>query len=427
MKGLLFTYVLTYGGSIVALVNPFHGLLVYICFAIIRPPFLWHWSVPQGNYSRTIGIALLLGWAMHGFGNWSFGRGGAVVKALLAFAMWNVASAALARDQSVAWTTIVELSKIILPFLVGVTIIRTFDQLKILSWVITLSLGYIAFEANLSYLFNGRNWISQSFGGMDNNCNAISLVCGTGFAFFLGLAERSLWRRGLAFAAAALMAHAIMLSNSRGGMLALLISGAVSFVLIPKKPINYGYLVIAGLIAVRMAGPSVVERFSTAFAEKVDRDYSAQSRLDLWQSCIHLMQQYPLLGIGPSHFPLYAEELGHTAGKQGHTLWLQVGAEIGLPGLMFLLAFYLIAMKRLWQTANEIEHDQPEVANYARMVIAALVGFMVAAQFVSLVGLELPYYVTLVGVGVLMTDNIDASPAPLRARSTSWRGAFRPC
>ena len=43
----------------------------------------------------------------------------------------------------------------------------------------------------------------------------------------------------------------------------------------------------------------------------------------------------------------------------------------------------------------------PELANACRMVIAALVGFMVAAQFVSLAGLEIPYYVTLVGAGYL--------------------------
>ena len=36
----------------------------------------------------------------------------------------------------------------------------------------------------------------------------------------------------------------------------------------------------------------------------------------------------------------------------------------------------------------------------ARMVWASLVGFFVSAQFVSLEGLELPYYITLVGLGI---------------------------
>ncbi len=80
-KGLLFTYGLTYGGALVSLFNPFSGLLIYICFAIVRPESMWFWSVPAGNYSRIIAIALLAGWAMHGFGSWRFGRARAIVTA----------------------------------------------------------------------------------------------------------------------------------------------------------------------------------------------------------------------------------------------------------------------------------------------------------------------------------------------------------
>ena len=62
MKGLIFTYAMTYGGALVALFNPFYGLLVYVCFAIIRPDYMWYWSIPQGNYSRTVALGLLAGW-----------------------------------------------------------------------------------------------------------------------------------------------------------------------------------------------------------------------------------------------------------------------------------------------------------------------------------------------------------------------------
>ena len=60
MKGLVFAYALTYGGSCAALIKPFYGLLIYISFSVLRPDLLWPWSVPAGNYSRTIGIGLLV-------------------------------------------------------------------------------------------------------------------------------------------------------------------------------------------------------------------------------------------------------------------------------------------------------------------------------------------------------------------------------
>ena len=73
-KGLILTYFLTYGGALVSLGRLFVGLLIYICFAIVKPEALWYWSVPRGNYSRIIAGALLVAWVLHGFGNWRLGR-----------------------------------------------------------------------------------------------------------------------------------------------------------------------------------------------------------------------------------------------------------------------------------------------------------------------------------------------------------------
>jgi O-antigen ligase len=177
----------------------------------------------------------------------------------------------------------------------------------------------------------------------------------------------------------------------------LIITGVVAFILTPKRPVYYLYLLLALAIGVRMAGPSVIERFSTSFVDAEVRDASAQSRVDLWLDCLVLMEQYPVFGVGPNHFPLVAPEFGWNLGKQAHSLWLQVGAEVGFPGLAFLLTFYLLTMQRLWRLSREFGPSDPESAAGCRMVIASLVGFIVAAQFVSLVGLELPYYITLVG------------------------------
>jgi O-antigen ligase len=165
-------------------------------------------------------------------------------------------------------------------------------------------------------------------------------------------------------------------------------------------------------VSLRLAGPSVWERFNTSFAEEGQRDDSAESRLDLWAGCIKMMSKEPLLGVGPHNFPLYAEEFGYNRGKEAHSLWLQLGAEIGIPGLALLLAFYLVAMWRLRHLAKQLDPLAPDVADSCRMVIAALLGFMVSAQFVTLTGLEIPYYVCLIGAGYLKnSDSILAEAA----------------
>src|SRR5690242_19399544 len=129
--GLLFTYALTYGGAVVSLFNPWIGLLIYVCFAILKPSSLWHWSVPaDGNFSRIVALGLLTGWALHGFGDWNLGRARGVTKALVAFLGWSLLSALFARYSENSWGFVEELLKIVLPFLVGITTIHSLKQLK---------------------------------------------------------------------------------------------------------------------------------------------------------------------------------------------------------------------------------------------------------------------------------------------------------
>ena len=427
-KGLIITYVLTYGGALFSLINPYLGLLIYICFAIIKPESMWHWSVPEGNYSRIVAIALLAGWLLNGCGNWNFGRARITVLSLLGFWLWSVAAAIQAPDSARALAFLEAMAKIVLPFVVGISLIQSTRQLKQLAWTLVLSQGYVALEMNLSY-FDGFNRVqSTGFGGMDNNCIAIAMVTGVGLAFFLGLNAAVRWHQGLAFLAAALMAHCIMFSFSRGGMLALILSGFMAVFLIRPQLKHVAALILAGLLGLRMAGPEVQDRFLTSFAEAQGRDESANSRIELWRDCLDALAKRPIFGLGPGHWPLVAEEYGWEAGKHAHTLWLQIAAELGIPGIACLLAFYLIAMRRLWPIArHRTPVSDPWLQHAAAMVICGLFGFIIAAQFVSLYGLELPYYATLLGAGVLritggqMTAAADSESA---AAGTAHESSF---
>lgn len=403
MLGLIFTYILTYGGALASLLNPYIGLLIYICFSIIRPESMWYWSVEPGNYSRIVAIALLVGWILRNLGDWNLGKAWWVTISLFAFWGWSIFSALFASNQEVAWGFVESLTKIVLPFLVGITIIRSMEQIKQLAWVIVASQGYVAYELNLSYYRDGFNRVHElGFGFMDNNCVAISMVTCVGMAFFLGLATYSGWLRMLALTSSILMIHTVFLAFSRGGMLALAVSAITAFVLLVRKPKYYIYLVIALILSFRLAGPEVQERFYTIFVDSKERDKSAESRLIMWAVCLDIMMREPIVGLGPNHFPIRAVDFGLTPGKEAHTLWLQIGAELGFPGLSFLLLFYLIPICLLWPLLRRPPNlPNPWLPDSAAMVISSLVGFIVAAQFVSLEGLEVPYYTTLVGAASL--------------------------
>jgi probable O-glycosylation ligase (exosortase A-associated) len=410
VKQLLLVYLLTYGGALASLIRPWVGLLIYVGFAMVTPEALWAWAVPPGNYSRIVAIGLLVGWLLHGCGAWEFGRARPVVLALLGFWACLTASSLFARNQELAWATVEGQSKIFLPCLVAITLVDSLAKLKQLVWVIVLTNGYLSYEFNLSYyttLFFPEEF---RYRGLDNNGIAITMVTGIGLAFFLALHAQRWWQKALAAGSAGLMAHVVLFSMSRGGMLALCVTGVVTFLLIPKTWKHCLFFLVALAITFRLAGASVVERFGTSFAEAPDRDSSASSRVEQWYACVNAMVREPMVGVGTRGWRFVATEYGASVSREAHSTWFQVGAEIGIPGLVCLMLFYGVCVARLLPLTRErAKVPDPWIRYLSRMVIASLTGFVVSSQFVTVDGVELPYYVALIGAGVLKLSSLTAA------------------
>lgn len=421
MMGQIFVYGLTFGGAGVALVRPYYGLLIYILFAVLRPDHLWHWVSLPSNSSRIVALATLIGWALTGFGSLRFGRAKACALLFVGFWLWALASTLLvAQNQERAFWYLETIAKILLPFLVGTTIITRMRQVRVLAWTIVGGLSYVAFELNLQY-YGGYNRLRDiGFGSMDNNSFAIALDCVIGLALMLGLTSRYLWQKGIALLAAVIMMNAVFFSDSRGGMLGLMFTGLMAFLLIPKKPIHYAMFVVMLMVGFRLMGEEATNRFVTAFADAEERDESAQSRLDLWTDCFDVIQKNPIFGVGPENWGDVAPNYGWPQGKYAHSLWVQTGTETGLVGLGLLLGFYAVCIWQMWRMVYILPNIPEPLRDVGRMVIAALVGFAIPAQFVSLWGLEIPYYVVLLGAVAYKVAAYEAAEAE-QEQWDEWR------
>jgi putative inorganic carbon (HCO3(-)) transporter len=418
MTGIVVTSLLAYGGALLSLVYPYIGLLIYVLFAILKPDYVWYDSVGPGNYSRVLGIGMLLGWALQGFGGLRFGRGGAVAAALAAFWVWAGVSAAVSAHPQAGFVFIVDIGKILLTFLAGLTLLDSKLRLRLLAWVIVSSQGIIALLLEIDYLQGFNRAKEVGFAGLDNNAMAIGMVTCFGLAVFLAFAERRWAAKAAALAFALLMAHVILISDSRGGMVALIAAILSGFAMIPRRPAHVALFLIGAVLLVILTGPAARERLKSIFASEAQRDESAQSRLLLWRDNSEVMMQNPVFGCGPYGWPLIASEFGWPAGKEGHSLWLQTGAEVGIPGIALLATFYALVLIRLRPLAFQgSPPNDPWVAASACGIIAALVGFVVSAQFVTVSGMEVPYYIALLGAGLLKVVSIqtDAQYIPLPA------------
>jgi O-antigen ligase len=432
----LITVLLTVVGGAAGLFYPFYGLLAYIALSLLRPESLWFWSVPEWNYSRVVAIALLIGWLIERFARWrerypelgvaplaasfavqplvsisacitgrrleGMGRERYMLGALLVFSALTIFGAVTAPRTLAAWSYVETMAKIVVPFFVGMSYVDTSARLKQLAWVMLGSEGYVCFDLNRDYLRGWNRLAIDGFGGMDNNCATVGFVTVLGVGIILTLESPRLWQKGLAGFLTALIGHAILISLSRGGMLGALLAGTTAFVVMKKKAIHYALAALAVAGVLYTTGETVRQRFLMTFEKKENRDESAQSRLVLWGACLDCISEHPVLGVGPNHWPLIVSRYGWPEGKEAHTLWLQLGAELGLPALACLVLFFALGIVQLWPVARGwLLLPDPWLQPAAQMTISGLVGFMFSAQFVTIKSLEIPYFLALVGAGTL--------------------------
>jgi hypothetical protein len=416
MLGLIVSYLACAIAMTVGCIYPYIAFIVYVAFAILKPSEMWFWSLSNANLSAIAFIGMFIGWIFRLLGNWKLGAGTLPLLCLLGFWIWTVMSWCNATAtyhpsvvdelrhiysiprEDVGLSLIIALGKIIFPCFIGATLLDTPAKVYGLLWTMVLSAGYLCLEMNLAYLLDGYNRIyEEGFGGFDNNCIAVSFVSLTVPTWLLAFRSQNLWLKALALILGLLNLHTLLLSFSRGGMIALVFSLCVAFLVVQGGWKKYLALLLFIAFALRLAGPELRERFMTIFEESENLDASAKSRLELWKDCLDVISKMPLFGIGPENWPFVAPAYGWPEGKEAHSLWLQVGAETGVPGLILLLGYYISTGWRLYRH----RFSDSLLMTIRDGLLPGLAGFMLAAQFVSIELLETPYYFALCGVGAL--------------------------
>jgi O-antigen ligase len=352
MLPLILTYAATAAGAVLGVLRPYHALLVYIGLSIVRPPGMWPGQVPPGPYSQIVAVSMLIGWFLSGMGDARLGRGQMPAMLLIAFWGWSAVSAAFAIDTTYGWDGVWELSKVLLPTIIGFTLINTLADLRKLAWTMVLAQSFIAIAGHVTvYLGSGRNWLNlRGMAGFDNNDLAAGMVAIVGVAFGLGLAEKDPRKKWVAFFCSGLIGHAILMSQSRGGMLGFCLTGVLAISLLWSERQHRKFIWLALVACLLLAGPSIRGRFVTIFERGRDRvaDRSADTRVELWEVAWQIARENPVTGIGPDNFLPHSERWFYRR-KVIHSLWFQTACELGVVGLFLLVALYSSTCWHAWK------------------------------------------------------------------------------
>lgn len=210
--------------------------------------------------------------------------------------------------------------------------------------------------------------------------------------------ERSRRLRILAVMAGGLILGGLLLTLSRGNLLAALATFAFAACLRLVKPHQVFGMAIATALLVSLFQPDVMSRMTTLgrikllFSESRNAEVPDSSAVRRYVENVAAWQvflDHPFLGVGPGHFAAfysnnYGNRLGlveQTKNYRGHNLYLETLAETGVVGFASFAAILAGVAWGLWKERARSLRSNPQLACVATAFLISLGAYAVSAIF----------------------------------------------
>ena len=334
-----------------------------------------------------------------------------------AFVLWAFVGSLASSYSDFALGNVLECLKLLAIILVVVNALQTEGQLRF----------YLLFFLGCFVLFPVRGTLvgGDTLGGravwnyIYSNPNDLAALClialGIALGFMFSRSSRILVRMGAGISAI-LLVVVILLTQSRGAFLGLLAGMGPGFIAMGLK--RQGRLLFfAGILAlvISLAIPaSVWERLSgitkltsTSTIAQADPEGSAEQRFEVQKVAWKIFVDNPVFGVGLGVYPLenarYAPALGR---RDTHNTYLNVAAEVGLPGFALWCAFVWSVLRYAYRSRRLAAPG--ELPTQQAWIERAFWGYLVAAIFGSYANLTFPYLALAV---LWCSATLQASPS----------------
>ncbi len=275
-----------------------------------------------------------------------------------------------------------------------------------------------------------QHWPRPIGPSSDPNYEALSLVMMVPLAIWMiRYEERDLWKWAGRICAP-LLAYAVFLSQSRGGLLALVVMAGLAWMNSRHKMrLMVGFAVAAAFMFA--IGPSKmikrIQQIRVAGEGESGAEVSTRCRVELARAGLRMMEAHPLFGIGLDQFKsveFYYNPVLNDLEPQphiAHNTYIQLGAEGGIPTLALYLAILGMTLAAC-RFARKLPGVPEDISVLALSFQIGLIGIMVALFFLS------AQYVKEVWVFISLTPNLYAislQAAEGKQRTVSTSAAAR--
>jgi O-antigen ligase len=388
---------------------------VYVATAVGRI----HELFPILGYLKPALVATALGlglYALQQRGLRNVGRlRSAATSCLLGLLLWGALSVPGALNQGLAfqsWTNYVQTALLCLLVAGSVRNPKDVERLCLVYFGVTVVYTAVVLSR---FELGADNWRLSRLYYYDANDFATLIVTAMPLGLYFALSRHRVSLRLLALAGLGLLAIGLIRSGSRGGFLAFL--ALVAFVLLRVTTIparmRLAGLVLIVAITFGAASDQYWTQMQTIISPK--RDYnltSEEGRVRIWERGIGYMTGNPVFGVGLRNFQVAEGTISAQARRAerglgvrwgaAHNSFVQIGAELGVPGLLLFVALFVSAFRSLARAARRFRSGDygPEASRLAQTLMASLVGFVVGGFFLSLAYADLLYTLVAFSIGM---------------------------
>jgi O-antigen ligase len=343
---------------------------------------------------------------------------------LLGLLLWTALSVPGALNAGIAFHTLSdEFVKTVVMYFVIAGSVRSSRDLERLTLVyFSASVVYAAVVLS-RFQLGADDWRLGRLYDYDANDFATLIATAMPLGLYFVLAQRRPLLRVLAVVGLTVLAVGEIRSGSRGGFLALLAVAAfvlVRFTAVPARSRVVGLVVIL-IVVIGTAGDRYWNQMQSIFAPNQDYNATAETgRLRTWERGLGYMISHPLLGVGVGNFPVAEGTISPRVTQEhsirvrwlaAHNSFIQVGAELGMPGLLLFVGLIASAFAALRRGGPPPLARPPTRGTFplAQSLRAALVGFVVGAFFLSLAYSEMLYTLAALAVALEKIARADHS------------------
>ena len=278
------------------------------------------------------------------------------------------------------------------------------------------------FEGNITRYGRPLGYGYKEFG--NPNDLALGLLILMPFAYILLRGQKDFFARAAYACALVALVAGVLVTQSRMGMLGLILLAAVWFYALGKSNIlklMLAMTVVGATVAVTVSAfPALGNRFASIFDASRDPNQSRGYRLQHMWDGVLIIADRPLIGVGMGQS---AEVIGrkHFFGaghwERIHSLYVEFAAELGIPALMVFLALLVGVMRQLAKVSGSLENEPgcARLVPYLQSARVSLYSFAIVATFAPASYSWVPYILIGLSCAALAITRRNATSQPENA------------